>query len=150
MGLFIRSGKDRYGNYDEGLTIFSKALIVLAIIIVFPAIIGTSMWGCPKYRVWQQELRGKATLREAEWDRKVAIEEAAAKKESAEHLAAAEVIRAEGVAEANRIIGESLRNNDAYLRYLWIQGLHDGTSETIYIPTEAQLPILEATRGIKP
>jgi hypothetical protein len=32
---------------------------------------------------------------------------------------------------------------------LWIQGLQDGSSETIYIPTEANLPILEATRKIK-
>ena len=50
------------------------------------------------------------------------------------------------MAEANRIIGDSLKGNDAYLRYLWILGLQDGSSETIYIPTEANLPIMEATR----
>lgn len=56
----------------------------------------------------------------------------------------AEVERAKATAEANRIIGESLKNNEAYLSYLWIQGLKDGTGERIYIPTEAGLPILEA------
>jgi len=146
MSLFF--GKDRYGN--QVLSIISKLLIVLAILVILPGMLGTAMWGCPQYRVWQQELRGKATLREAEWDRKVAIEEARAKLESAKHLADAEIARAEGVAEANKIIGESLKDNESYLRYLWIMGLHDGTSETIYIPTEGNLPILEATRGVRP
>lgn len=103
-------------------------------------------WALPQYNVWQKELSGKAKLREAEWSRQVAIQEAKARKESATYDQEAEVIRARGVAEANAIIGESLQGNEAYLRYLWIQGLHDGTSETIYIPTEANLPILEATR----
>jgi len=112
-------------------------------------LIVSALAGIPKYRVWQKELAGKATLREAEWDRQVAVEEAKAKLESAKHLADAEIARAHGVAEANTIIGESLKGNDAYLRYLWIQGLQDGTSEIIYVPTEAQLPVLEATRGLR-
>lgn len=107
------------------------------------------MWGCPTYNVWQKELSGKAQLKEAEWSRQITIKEAMAKKESATHLAEAEVARARGVAEANEIIGVSLKGNEAYLRYLWIIGLQDGSSEVIYIPTEANLPILEATRKIQ-
>lgn len=106
-------------------------------------------WGYPQYRVWQRDLSGQAQLAEAEWTRKIVIEEADAKKESAKLLAEAEIERAKGVAEANEIIGESLKGNESYLRYLWIQGLQDGSSEVIYIPTEANLPILEATRGVK-
>lgn len=98
----------------------------------------------PRYRVWNREMTGKAMLREAEWSRQIAVEEAAAKLESAKHLSNAEIERARGVAEANKIIGESLEGNESYLRYLWIQGLQDGSSEVIYIPTEANLPILEA------
>jgi regulator of protease activity HflC (stomatin/prohibitin superfamily) len=100
--------------------------------------------GGPFYRRWSQDMRGQATLREAEWTRKIQIEEAKAKRESAEALAEAEVARAKGVAEANGIIGESLKDNEAYLRYLWIQGLQDCSSEVINVPTEAGLPILEA------
>jgi len=103
--------------------------------------------GIPKYRVWQRELSGRAILKEAEWSRRVAVEEASAKNDSAKFLAEAEITRAKGVAEANGIIGQSLKENEAYLRYLWIQGLQDGSSEVIYVPTEANLPILEATRG---
>ena len=51
---------------------------------------------------------------------------------------------AKGTAEANRIIGDSLKNNEAYLRYLWIHNLEEGKNEVIYIPTEAGMPILEA------
>lgn len=108
-----------------------------------------SLWGLPTYSVWQQEMSGKAQFSKAEWSKKVKVEEARAQKDAAKFLAEAEVERAKGVAKANKIIGDSLRGNHAYLKYLWIQGLHDGNSETIYIPTEANLPILEATRKLK-
>lgn len=121
-----------------GITIGVAAGIALLIVI--------AMWILPQYNVWSRELGGKAELREAEWSRKIAVEEARAKMESAKLLAAAEVERAKGVAEANEIIGVSLQGNEVYLRYLWIQGLHDGSSEIIYVPTETQLPLLEAGR----
>lgn len=115
-----------------------------AVLVVLLVIAG--MWGCPKYDVYAKTLSGEAKLKEAESSRRIAIEEAKAKLEAAKSLADAEIERARGVAEANRIIGDSLKGNDAYLRYLWIQGLQDGSSETIYVPTEANLPILEANR----
>lgn len=109
-------------------------------------ILGFLLWGYPQYRIYSQTLRGQAALREAEWDKKIAIEEAKAEKESATLEAEAEIERAKGVAEANKIIGDSLRGNSDYLRYLWINGLHNETAEVIYVPTEAGLPILEANR----
>lgn len=108
-------------------------------------IIAIPMWGLPKYRIYSQDLRGQAALREAEWTKKISIEEARAKKDSAVLQAEAEVERAKGVAEANKIIGDSLKGNEAYLRYLWIDGLNKEVGNTtVYIPTEAGLPILEA------
>ncbi|MBW2973922.1 hypothetical protein KY346_06040 [Candidatus Woesearchaeota archaeon] len=124
-----------------------KAVLAIAVIVILLFLI--SLWAFPKYNVWRKELRGKADLKEAEWSRQIAIEEAKARKESAVLDAEAEVERAKGVAEANQIIGNSLRDNEAYLRYLWIHGLHDGSSEVIYVPTEANLPILEATRAVQ-
>ncbi len=109
--------------------------ILLALIII-------SMIVFPIYGVWEKELAGKAELKQAEWNRQIAVQEAEAIKLSAKLLAEAEVERAIGVAEANAIIAVSL--DEQYLRYLWIQGLHDGSSEVIYVPTEANLPILEA------
>ncbi|WP_036248970.1 hypothetical protein [Methylibium sp. T29] len=108
------------------------------------ALIAACMAGCPQYNVWQQGLVGKAALERAIQDRQIAIQEAQAKMESAKMLAGAEVERARGVAEANKIIGDSLKGNEGYLRYLWIEGLKAQDGQVIYVPTEAGLPILEA------
>lgn len=62
--------------------------------------------------------------------------------EKAQKDAEIEVARARGVAESNEIIAGSITEN--YLRYLFVQGLQDGNSERIYIPTEANMPIFEA------
>jgi regulator of protease activity HflC (stomatin/prohibitin superfamily) len=100
------------------------------------------LWGIPNYKVYARELNGKAQLREAEWNRQIAVQEAEALKESAKLKAEAEVIRAGGIAEANEIIAGSL--TDEYIRYKFVEGLNDGNTEVIYVPTEANLPILEA------
>lgn len=93
-----------------------------------------------------KEIEGKKALAEAEWNRRIQIADAKAKQEAAKALAQVEIERARGVAEANKIIGDSLRGNDGYLRYLWIQGLQSNNNSTIYVPTEAGLPVLESTR----
>jgi regulator of protease activity HflC (stomatin/prohibitin superfamily) len=116
-------------------------------IVILCALIATCMYGCPRYAVYEQNLKGQAELARQEWAKKIIVEEAKAKKASAALSAEAEIERAKGVAAANKIIGDSLQDNDEYLRYLWIQGLNDGSGEIIYVPTEPNLPILEATRG---
>lgn len=100
----------------------------------------------PYMHVWQERMVGQAELARAESNRQIATLEALAKKESAKSLADAEVIRAEGVARANKIIGDSLTGNEGYLRYLWIQGLQTNQMQVVYVPTEANLPIMESQR----
>lgn len=121
-----------------------KIVIWLTGSAVVATALASFLYGYPCYKVWQQNMQGKAELARAEHNRKIAISEAEAKRESSKALAEAEVIRARGVAEANRIIGESLKNNEAYLRYLWISSLNENKQNVIYVPTEAGLPILEA------
>lgn len=110
----------------------------------------TLVWGCCAggrvYDVWAQRKAGEAELARAESNRQIKTLEARASEESAKHLAQAEIIRAGGVAKANEIIGESLKGNEGYLRYLWITSLESKEKEVIYIPTEANLPVLEAGR----
>jgi len=55
------------------------------------------------------------------------------------------VAKARGVAESNKIIAGSISDN--YLRYLWIEGLQSNEKQIIYVPTEANLPIMEAGRA---
>ncbi len=120
---------------DEKIQIFIGAVLVLGLIT-------GALWGIPNYKVYSRELNGKAQLREAEWNRQIAIQEAEALKEAAILKAEAEVIRAGGIAKANEIIADSL--SEEYIRYKFVEGLNDGNTEVIYVPTEANLPILEA------
>lgn len=120
-------------------------------LIVITLIVAVLIPGCPAYNVWQQGMSGKAELKRAEQNRQIAIEEAKALKESARLKAEAEEIRAQGVKAANEIIAKGLGGPEGYLRYLYIDALQKTSCETIYIPTEAGLPILEASRknGVK-
>ena len=127
---------------DDELKTFGCIGSVITLVILVAGCV--CLYGCPKYNVWQSGLAGEAELRRAEQNRQITIEEAKAKKESAQMLAEAEITRAKGVAEANRIIGDSLKENEAYLRYLWIDTLNNNNQNVIYIPTEAGMPILEA------
>lgn len=121
---------------------FKKTLVLIATGLV---LIVVSMYAFPQYNVYSQKLEGEAQLAHAHASRQVQIQDAQSKFEAAKFLAQAEVERAKGVAQANGIIGNSLKNNEAYLRWLYIEGLRENKSDSvIYIPTEAGLPILEA------
>lgn len=117
---------------------------VLGIFLFLCTGVGGCMYGWPQYKVYEQRLEGEALLAHAQSAKEVAVAEAKAKMESAELLSQAEITRAKGVAEANKIIGDSLKDNESYLRYLWINQLESNNPTVIYVPTEAGLPILEA------
>ena len=102
--------------------------------------------GVPYYKVWQQEMSGKAELAKAEQNRKIKIAEAQANLESEKLNAQAEIERAKGAAEAIKIENGSL--TPTYIQYLWVRQQNANTNNRIiYIPTEAGLPILEAGRA---
>lgn len=120
---------------------FSTILVVTGTTLVLA--IGVFMFGMPYYRVWSQEMRGKAALAEAEQDRQIMIEEAKANLEAQRLNAQAEVERAKGMAEAIEIEAGKLTAD--YIKYLWVRNMEENDNlEKIYIPTEANLPILEA------
>ena len=131
---------NKKGEYEVAIimsVLFSIILLVAAI------------YGFKASSVWWAETSGKAELAQADQNRRIAVLEATAKEESAIHLAQAEINRAKGVAEANKIIGESLKNNEDYLKYLWITDVAGANIDKtiVYIPTETNLPILEASRN---
>lgn len=131
----------------DGIMSFFMTLLVITFFLVLTAGSLTGMfYGLNYYWVWSAGMSGQASLAEAEGNRQIATLEAKAKRESAAELAEAEIIRARGVATANKIIGDSLKGNEGYLRYLWVQSLEHSEGKVIYVPTEAGLPILEANR----
>ena len=120
-----------------------RNLITIAVAFVLSLFIIDAVVG-PIYRVWEQSQTGRAELARAESNRQIAVLEAQAKKDSAQQLADAEIIRASGVAKANQIIGDSLKDNREYLQYLYITGIEDGSKNgnvTIYVPTEGGMPV---------
>lgn len=123
---------------------FQLKHVILAIVVVL-AFIGVIMFGMPVYRVWSQEMKGKAELAEAEQNRRIKVEEARANLEAEKLNAKAEIERAKGAAEAIKIENGTL--TQTYIQYLWVRNQNNLNEKTvIYIPTEANLPILEAGR----
>ncbi len=122
----------------------NKKQIILAVIGAV-VVLASLFFIIPWYNVWQQEMSGKAEFAKAEQNRKIKIEEAKANLEAEKLNAQAEIERAKGAAEAIRIENGSL--TPTYIQYLWVRqqsNLNDKT--VVYIPTEGNLPILEATR----
>jgi hypothetical protein len=119
---------------------------LLATIVLLVGVV--ALVGCPHYKVFTERKNGEAQLAHAQASKEVAVAEAKAKLEAATMLAQAEVERAKGVAQANEIIGQSLKNNESYLHYLWITEVagKDIDKTVVYIPTEANIPILEGGR----
>ena len=117
------------------------AVVVLAIVMI----------GMPTYNVYSKQMQGKAAYEQAVQDRRIRVLEAQALLDSAQLTAQAEVARARGTNEANRIMAESLGGPDNYLRWSYIHMLEETAGkpgrEVIYIPTEAAMPILEASRS---
>lgn len=132
-----------------------------AILLIASCALMFSVTSCYDFQREQQikdaRATGEAKFVESENSKKVLIEDAKAKNESstlqaqtrvtiAKAEAQAEIERAKGVAEANRIIGESLKGNSEYLRYLQIDAIRNSQGDKIYIPTEAGIPIIEARK----
>ncbi len=120
-----------------------------AIALLLLVVVGGGLGSCAAYnsiRVWNAETAGEAELAQASSNRRIAVLEAQALMDSAKLKAQAEIERAKGVAEANRIVSDGLGGPEGYLRYRYINGIEKTENQIIYVPTEAGLPILEANR----
>lgn len=98
------------------------------------------MIGIPQYTVWQQGLSGQAELNKTEQTRKILVEQAKAEEESAS-------IRARAIA----IVGKAAKDYPEYRLQEFLgafaEALQNGNIEKIiYVPTEANIPVMEAMR----
>jgi hypothetical protein len=123
---------------QEGTKVIT--FIASAIVFVIGVCLIFFMWIVPVWRVWQQGLEGQATLAKADQARKVLVSQAHAEKDAAS-------LRAEAI----KIMGQAAKDYPEY-RYQEFLGsfahaLEQGKiSQIIYVPTEANIPITEATR----
>lgn len=122
-------------------------ITVIGSIVALAALIVLGMVGCPSYNVYSAKMAGEAVLAHAQSSREVAVAEAKARMESAKYDAEADTTRAHGIAQSNKIIGESLKDNPQYLQWLWIDQMKTQQHQIIYVPSGGMgLPILEAGR----
>jgi hypothetical protein len=127
------------GGWIIGLSITVGVLILVAALMTI----------IPSYRVWSQEMRGKAALAEAEQDRKILIEEAKAKVEADSLNAISEVFRAKGMAEA--MVIENGQLTEVYNQYLFIRTLeelakHGDLPQIIYLPASGMIPVMDLNK----
>ena len=122
-----------------------KTSWIISGIIAVVVVIAVLMFGLPLYNVWQQEMSGKAEMAKAEQNRKILVEEAKARLEAEKLNAEAEIERAKGMAQAMEI--ENGKLTPVYNQYLFIRTLEKisdkgSLPQTIYIPTEGMLPVM--------
>jgi hypothetical protein len=116
-----------------------------------------SLTSCYDFNRQQERLDrendGKGILMKARYEKQARIEEAKANYESAKLEAQTKQIRAEANSKAKAIealakakaikfVSDAIQNNPDYIKYIMVDGMYNH-GKTIYIPTEAGLPIIE-------
>jgi hypothetical protein len=120
----------------------------VSIVVALVIMIGFCLWFLPVYNVWQSRKSGEADLAQAQYEQHIQVAQAQGRLEAATKNKEAAIIEAEAVAAQIEIIGKELTTHDLYLRWQWIKMMEEGGGhrEVIYVPTEANLPVLEAGR----
>jgi regulator of protease activity HflC (stomatin/prohibitin superfamily) len=106
-------------------------------------LVAAAMFGCPQYSVYSARLVGEATLARSNAAKKVLVAQAEAEREAA-------TLRAEAI----KIVGGAAKEFPEYRTQEFIgafaDALHSGKiAQIIYVPTEANIPIIEA-RSTRP
>lgn len=100
------------------------------------AVLGAGvLFGYPNYCVWEQGKQGEAALAKATQDRQIKVQEAEAEMEAASKQA-----------EANKLLGESIRAYPEAMEQKWVEAIANTQNQVIYLPTEASVPITESGR----
>ena len=94
---------------------------IIAVVVVAALL----LIGLPTYNVYSKTMAGKAAYEQAVQDRRIRVLEAQAALDSAQLTAQAEIARARGTNEANRIMAQSLGGPENYLRWAYIDMLRE-------------------------
>lgn len=137
LGLYLKKQFKMTRNIGTLITLVILTLLILIVVLMF---------GIPRYKVWQQEMAGKAEMAKAEQNRRILVEEAKARLEAEKLNAQAEIERARGMAEAMKVENGTL--NETYNQYLFIRTLEKiadkgSLPQIIYLPSTGMLPVMD-------
>jgi hypothetical protein len=130
----------RDGMFDKeelkGIAMIAGVVIIVVILLV-GALFGFLVIG-KHYRVWSMEMEGKGILLQANYERQAIVAQAQAERDSA-------TLRAEAIG----IVGQAAKDFPEYRNQEFIgafaKAVENGNiSQIIYVPTEANIPIMEA------
>ena len=120
---------------EQSGPIKSRVILSVSSLALFLGISAAVAFGYPQYKVWEQSKAGEAALAKATQDRQIKVQEAEAEQEAASKQA-----------EANRILGESIRQYTESMEQKWVEAIEKTSNQVIYLPTEASVPITESAR----
>lgn len=120
---------------NNGTITLATCAAALVTFGIFVAMAAGIVFGYPVYKVWEQSKAGEAALAKATQDRQIKVQEAEAEMEAASKQA-----------EANRILGESIRQYPESMEQKWVEAIEKTSNQVIYLPTEASVPITESAR----
>ena len=118
-------------------------LLVIAMVVFSVATIAVLMFVIPKWNVWRAGLQGEALKMKAEQTKQILVTQAQAELDAAG-------LRAQAIEK----IGAMAQRYPEYRQQEFIgafaEALHEGNiHQIIYVPTEAGIPIIEASRLAK-
>lgn len=108
--------------------------------ILLIVIVGAAMVGCPTYNVYSARMDGEATQARAAGAKQALVAQAQAEKEAAQ-------LRADAI----KIVGQAAKDYPEYRQQEFIGAFAEAMSngkieKIIYVPTEANIPIIEAKK----
>lgn len=120
----------------------SGLAILLTCVITLVLLVGSVLWLRPHYMVWSEGMVGEAKLKRAEQEKKIQVEQARGEMEAAK-------LRAEAI----EIVGKAAKEFPEYRQQEFIGAFAEAMKEgnidqIIYVPTEANIPITEATHHL--
>lgn len=129
-------------NYSRQLNIGPFTILIALICFIILMIL--ILFGWPHYKVWKQGMDGQAALAEAEQSKMIQVQVAKAELESAK-------LRAQAI----QLVGQAAKDYPEYRKQEFIgafgEALRDGRiQQIIYVPTEANIPIVEAGKNTSP
>ena len=115
-----------------------KQIAIIGSVVAGFLFLGSCSYVYPKYKVYAATQSGIAKLKESESSKQILIQQALAEKEAAKYQA-----------EAIEIMGETAKKYPEYRQQEFINSfgiaLKDGKiQQIIYVPTEANVPIMES------